>query len=192
MKFSRNTIWLIPLTLLVTFPLWSIPVSKFLAPRGGFDSEAQKTQTETHNFNMNSLKILQNKEGRNTAIIRATRAETGKDPDVYLMEDVNADLINDEGEVTNVTAKQGEYRSTIKLLTLKKDVVVHKIAQKQFLYTDLLHYSSIERTIKCPEKMRIVGDDVQIDGGSLDYDIKTKTYDIGKRVHCVLNGFVAP
>jgi hypothetical protein len=40
--------------------------------------------------------------------------------------------------------------------------------------------------------VKIVGEDVLIDGGSLDYDIKTKTYDISNRVHCILNGFVAP
>ncbi len=192
MIFSRNTIWLIPLFLLVSFPLWSIPVSKFLTPRGGFDAEAQKNSTASHNFKMNSVKIIQNQKGRNTAIIRAVKAQTGKNTDIYLMDYVDADLINDEGQITNVTARKGKYQSSIKLLTLIEDVVVHKIEQKQFLYTDLLHYSSIKRTIKCPEKMRIVGDDVQIDGGSLDYDIKTETYDIGKRVHCVLNGFVAP
>jgi len=192
MKFSRNTIWLIPLSLLITFPLWSIPVSNFLTPRGNFGAEAQKSPTGSHNFRMNSVKILQNQKGRNTAIIRAVKAKTGKNPDVYLMEYVDADIINDEGQITNVTARRGKYRSSKKLLTLIDDVVVHKIEQKQFLYTDLLHYSSIKRTIKCPEKMRIVGEEVQIDGGSLDYDIKTKTYDIGKRVHCILNGFVAP
>lgn len=192
MKFSRNTIWLIPLFLLVTFPLWSVPVSNFLAPRGNFDAEAQKTSTGTHNFRMNSVKILQNQRGRNTAIIRAVKAQTGKNQDIYLMEYVDADLIDDEGKITNVTARNGEYRSANKLLTLIDDVVVHKIEQKQFLYTDLLHYSSIKRTIKCPGKMSIVGEDIQIDGGSLDYDIKTQTYDIGKRVHCILNGFIAP
>jgi len=34
MKFSRNAIWLIPLLLIVSFPLWSIPVSTFLNPAG--------------------------------------------------------------------------------------------------------------------------------------------------------------
>ena len=191
MKFGRNTIWLIPLTLFLTFPLWSVPVTTFLSPRGQFDSEAQKSQTTSHNFDMESVKITQNQKGRNTAIIRAVRAETGKEPDTYFMDIVDADLINDEGEITQVTARKGEYNSVTKLLILKKDVVVNNLSEKQILYTELLHYDNLQRTIKCPGNMKIVGEDFQIEGGSLDYDIKTKTYDIGKRVHTVLYGFEA-
>lgn len=192
MKLNRNTIWLLPLFLLITFPLWSVPVSKFLAPRGGYDAEAQKDESSSHNFDMDTVKIVQNQKGKTTAIIRAVHAQTGDVSDTYLMKDVNADLFDDAGNITNVVAQKGKYNSVSKLLTLIDDVVVHKIKDKQFLYTDLLHYSSTERTIKCPGKVRLKGDDVQIDGGSLDYDIQTETYDIGNRVHCILNGFVQP
>jgi len=192
MKPGRNTIWLIPLFLLLTYPLWSIPLSSFLAPRGDFDEQVQENEEPSHNFDMKTVKILQNQKGKDTAVIRAAQAMTTDNPDVYLMNKVDADLFDNEGKITNVVAETGEYNSVSKLLTLRTDVVVNKIEKKQLLYTDLLYYSSIERTIKCPEKVRIKGEDVHIDGGSLDYDIKTKTYDIGNRVHCILKGFVAP
>jgi hypothetical protein len=71
-------------------------------------------------------------------------------------------------------------------------VVVNKTLDNQFLYTDLLHYDSEQRTISCPGKTRLEGENVAIDGGSLDYDIQSQTYVIDKGVSCILNGFISP
>ncbi len=98
MKFHRNTIWLIPLCIIITFPLWSIPVSDFLTPRGGFDPAPIQQAPDTHNFNMDTVRILQNQKGKNTAIIRAAKAQTGQDPDTIIMELVNADLFRCRGK----------------------------------------------------------------------------------------------
>lgn len=191
MKFGRNTVWLIPLLLTLTFPLWSIPVSKFLTPRGSFDAKQQNASKASHNFNMETVKIVQNQRGNNTAIIRAEKARTGASTDVFIMDSVNADIFDDDGNITNITAKTGEYDSVSKVLTLSDDVIVNKQSDNQFLYTDKLLYDSTKRTVKCPGKTRLTGDQVEINGGSLDYDIPTKTYDIGNRVYCTISGFVA-
>ncbi len=192
MKFHRNTIWLIPLFFIVTFPLWSIPVGNFLAPRSSFDPTPNTEQPDSHQFNMDTVKILQNQDGKKTALIRAKKAHTGKDPDLIIMESANADLFDVEGNITHVVANTGKYNTSSKLLTLIGDVVVNKIRDKQFLYTDLLFYDSEKRTVKCPGKTRLEGENMEINGGSLDYDIKTETYVIGKRVECTINGFIQP
>ncbi len=192
MKFHRNTIWLIPLFFIVTFPLWSIPVGNFLAPRTSADSTPNAAQSDSHKFNMNAVKILQNKDGKKTAIIHAQKAHTGEDPNLIIMEHANADLFDTEGNITHVVANTGKYNTVSKLLTLIGDVVVNKIRDDQFLYTDLLLYDSEKRTVKCPGKTRLEGKNVEINGGSLDYDVKTETYVIGKRVECTLNGFIQP
>ncbi len=190
MKPHRNTIWLIPLFFIITFPLWSIPVGTFLTPRGGFDPDLKKAPAKSHDFNMDHVRITQNQGGVKTAFIRAEKAATGEDPDVLLMDNVDADIFDEDGNITKIIAQKGKYHTVIKLLTLTKDVVVNKTADNQVLYTDLLHYDSEQRTVDCPGPTRLEGDKVVIDGGSLDYDIKTQTYIIDKRVHCVLNGFV--
>ncbi len=192
MKFHRNTIWIIPLITIITFPLWSIPVGNFLAPRTSIDPAPKKQQADTHNFNMEKVNILQNQNGRKTAVIRARKAYTGKDPNLIMMELVISDLFDEEGNVTNIVANTGKYDSTSKLLTLTGDVVVHRTPDDQFLYTDLLYYDSEQRTISCPGQTRLEGENVVIDGGSLDYDIKNQSYIIDKGVTCVLDGFVTP
>jgi LPS export ABC transporter protein LptC len=192
MKFHRNIIWIIPLFTIITFPLWSVPVGNFLAPRTSIDPAPQKQQADTHDFNMEKVNILQHQDGRKTAVIRARKAHTGKDPNLIIMELVIADIFDEEGNITNIIANTGKYDSTGKLLTLTGDVVVHKTLDNQFLYTDLLYYDSEQRTINCPGKTRLEGENVAIDGGSLDYDIKSQSYIIDKGVTCILDGFINP
>jgi len=192
MKFRSNAIWLLPLLAIVSFPVWSIPVGKFLAPRGGFDQYSTNSEQQLHNFNMDKVQILQNQRGKTTALIKATHARTTDNPDILEMDLVDADIYDEAGNITKVIARKGTYNTVTKLLTLTNDVIVNKTAENQVLYTDLLLYRTEERTVKCPGKTRLEGDKVQIDGGSLDYDIKTQTYRIENGVVCELNGFVKP
>jgi LPS export ABC transporter protein LptC len=192
MKFRQNAIWLVPLIAIVTFPIWSIPVGNFLAPRGGFDNYSANSEEQQHNFNMDKVQVLQNQLGKTTALIRATHAQTTDNPDILEMTLVDADIYDENGNITKIIARKGTYDTVTKLLTLTKDVIVNKTVDKQFLYTDLLFYNSDERTVKCPGKTRLEGEDVQIDGGSFEYDIKTQTYILDSGVECVLNGFLRP
>ena len=192
MKFHRNTVWLIPLIIIITFPLWSIPVGEFLTPPGNFDPTPKNQQSDSHNFNMDMVRILQNQKGKKTALIRAHKAQTGEDSNHLILELVSADIFDEEGYITKVIANTGEYNTTSKILTLIGDVVVNKTRDKQFLYTDRLTYDSDRRLVNCPGKTRLEGEKITIDGGSLDYDINSGTYAIEKRVHCVISGFIRP
>lgn len=193
MKLNRNVIWIVPLFFIITYPLWSIPVGKFLTPRGGFDPEIKHpSQKATQQFNLDKVKITQNQDGKKTAFIIADTAYTGDDPDILLMDNVDADIFDEEGNITKIVAKNGEYNTVTKLLTLIQDVVVNKTHDKQFLYTDLLHYDNDKRTVYCPGPTRLEAEGAVINGGRLHYDIKTETYVIDKRVHCLLNDFIAP
>ena len=193
MKLNRNVIWIVPLFFIITYPLWSIPVGKFLTPRGGFDPEVKHPPQKTaQKFNLDKVKITQNQNGKKTAFIIADTAYTGDNPDILLMDNVDADIFDEDGNITNIIAKKGEYNTVTSLLTLITDVVVHKIHDKQFLYTDLLHYDNDKRTVHCPGPTRLEAEGAIINGGRLNYDIKTETYIIDKRVHCILDDFVAP
>ena len=192
MRIHRNTIWLVPLFVVITFPIWSIPVGNFLAPRGSFDKDPQKSTIDVNKFSMENVKILQNQNGRKTAIIRADRARTGKSLTVYFMENVDADIFDNDNNITKVIAKEGQFDTFSEILTLINDVVVNKLKDKQVLYTDLLHYSSKQRTVNCPGKTKMVSEDVTIDGGSFDYDINLGSYIVDKGVACTINGFTKP
>jgi LPS export ABC transporter protein LptC len=193
MKIHRNTIWLLPLAFLITFPLWSIPVGEFLTPRGGFDPDINKESTDHHNFTMQTVTILQNQKGKDSAVIRAANARTKPDDlDIVILDKVNAEVFDDNGIETLITSQKGEYSMAGKILVLTKNVVLNKIQDKQSMYTDLLIYDSNQRTVTSPGKTKLKSEHAEIDGGSFDYNINSQTYVIGKRVKCLINGFIEP
>ena len=122
MKFHRNTIWLVPLFFIITFPLWSSPLGNFLNPPGDFDPTPQNQNSDTHNFNMDTVKILQNQKGNKTALIRAAKAHTGKNPNLLVMEFVSADIFDNEGNITKIIANTGKFDTKTNILTLIDDV----------------------------------------------------------------------
>lgn len=108
MKLSRNTLWIIPLLIILAFPFWSVPVGKFLTPRGGFDPAIKKKPEKAHNFKLDQVRITQNQRGKNTALIRADKARTGDNPNILLMENVDADIFDEEGNITKINAEKGK------------------------------------------------------------------------------------
>ncbi len=189
---SRNVIWLVPFALLLTFPLWRIPLAAFLAPRGGYDPALAQNRPDTHDFTMNTVHITQSHNGKTTLDLIATRATTGKTTDEFKMEDVNATIITEQGERIYITAKKGVFDKGSSLLSLIDDVVIKKPEDKYEIYTDLLHYNDKTKIADCPGATRLVGDKVSIKGGSLKYNTLTSSYDIGGRVYCKLTEFVPP
>jgi len=189
---SRNVIWLVPLALLLTFPLWRIPLAAFLAPRGGYDPALAQNRPDAHDFTMNTVHITQSHNGKTTLDLIATRAMTGKTTNEFKMEDVNATIITEQGEHTYVTAKKGIFDKGSSLLSLIDDVVIKKPKDKYEIYTDLLHYNDKTKIANCPGATRLIGDKVTIKGGSLKYNTVSSNYDIGGRVYCTLTEFVHP
>ena len=191
MNVQRNSVWLVPLILLCTFPLWRIPVGSFLTPRV-IERKTDDQNRESHNFKMETVKILQNQKGEKTALIQAQSANTEENRDVLALEKVEADLFDEDGNVTHIVSQKGKYNTATEVLTLIDDVVINKIHDKQFLYTDLLHYNSRKRTVTCPGETLLLGEDVRIEGGNLHYDINLSQYDIGGGVQVELRGFTPP
>ncbi len=192
MNLHRNTIWLVPLLILVTFPVWSVPVAEFLTPHGGFDPELKNRKTDVHKFTMESVKILQNRDGKNSAVIRAARARTGKTLNVYIMDEVDADIYDKDYNITKIVAKTGQFDTTSSVLTLIDNVIVDKSSDHQLLRTDLLVYNGKLRTVTCPGKTKLEAEGATIDGGSLFYDILNKSYIIDRGVTCILTNFSKP
>ena len=183
----RNAVWLIPLALVITYPLWHIPLAAFLAPRGGFDPDYGKDEKESYNFRLEMPVIHEYKNGRRSAVIRAKTGYSTDKPDEYALEKVDADVFNISGEATHIVAKKGVFQDGTKLLTLIDDVVVDKRADNQQLYSDLLYYDDIKQTVTCPGHTRLVGQDIQVTGSSFFYDVEEGRSEVGGRVNCLIH-----
>ena len=188
----RNYIWLVPLLLAVTYPLWRIPLASFLAPRGGYDPAYANMKTNVHNFVLQSPTIFEFKNSKKTAVINAEKAYSSPNPDEYILEKVSADIFNLHGEATHIVAQKGIFHGPTSMLSLSDNVVVDKKADNQQLYSELLYYDDNKRTVTCPGQTKLVGDDIEINGSSFFYSIENGEYIIGGRVHCIINGFDPP
>lgn len=182
----RNLLWIIPIFLLITFPLWRIPLVSFLEPRGGYDPSFGKRDQDVHNFLLENIVILQDQEGQRTAIVRANQAYTTEIPNELRLTEVDADLFSEEGEQVHVIARQGNYNTDTRQLLLKEDVSVVRVSEDQKLFTDTLYYYDETRTIRSPSPTRLVGKNIEINGQSLDYNVATNQYKIGGRVLCTI------
>lgn len=188
----RNLLWLIPLFLLITFPLWRLPLTSFLQPRGSYNSSPGEQSQDSHNFVMDKVIIMQNQAGNTTAEIRADKAFTSEKPNEFILIAVDADLYGEDNDQVKVRAKRGIYNTETRQLTLVGNVHVNRIATKQQLFSELLYYFDHNRTIKSPGDVRLLGEQIEIKGSSLDYDIVTGQYQIGGRVHGTIIGFGGP
>jgi len=185
LNFRSNAVWMVPALLVITYPLWAIPLGNVLAPRGGFDQDFTGNNPQ-RNFNLNTIRITQYKNGRTTSVILADSARTGEDPDTLLMDTVNATLLDKKDSITRIVAKRGRYNSNTERLTLIGDVIVNKLDGDQTLSTQLLYYNNKIQTVECPGASRVTSPEATIDGGSLKYNIETAVWIMGKPVHCVL------
>ena len=188
----RNLVWLIPLGLFLTFPIWRPPIAAFLSPRGGYDPSLAKRKLDAHNFNMDQVIISQSKQGKKTLEVRAKKAFTGKTVDEFNLEEVDSTILAKNGEKTFVTAKRGMFSKMTNILTLIDDVVVKKPKDKTELYSELLTYNNNTGMAYSPGKTRIIGDGFEIRGRNLHVNTLTNTYDLDGRVHCKLTGFSSP
>lgn len=188
----RNSLWIIPLFLIITFPLWKIPAASFLAPRGGFDPEFSHKGEPEHNFTMLGVNILQNENGLKNVDIRASEAASSKIPNQFTLKDVTADILSEDGKPIHVVGDIGSYDTVRKRLKLTHNVVITSVSDNFTMETEIFYYFDIEQKIHCPEETLFHGDGIFIKGSSFDYDIKDGMYIVGGRVFSTVKAQNSP
>ncbi len=188
----RNLIWLIPLLLFLSYPLWRSPAAAFLSPRGGYDASFADRKLDSHNFDLEGVRITQSEDGNTTLEIAAKRAYTGQKKDEFLLDEVDAVIIAQDGEQTFVSARRGVLDKPQSILTLIDEVVVMKPKDKFELYTDLLIYSESTHLAVSPGRTQVLGEKIDITGNGLTFNTTTSAYDLGGRVRCRLSNFSKP
>lgn len=181
---TRNLLWLVPLVLFLTSPMWKPGVASFLKPRGGYEPPTSIFIDEepSQNFVMDTVTITLSNHGRVEWVVNAERAFTAKsDKDISMVE-VDAVYTDVDKKLTHITSSRGRYQVDQRHLTLIDNVVIRKSAAQQEMYTDLLHYYDAKKIIISPGELEIVGPDYSIQAGRLDYDLVNDGYDFSNRV----------
>jgi LPS export ABC transporter protein LptC len=184
MRNPRNLLWILPLLLFVTSPLWQPRVAAFLAPRGGYNPDLMQPQdtSPVQNFIMDAVAITLSSNGREEWQIDADRAYTGEDDYEIKMDGVSAMYIGNEKEPTNITSRQGKYYINERHLVLIDEVVITKPVSDQQMFSDLLHYYDATKMVVSPGPVLLKGPGLNLTAGRMDYDLATEGYDFGDRV----------
>jgi LPS export ABC transporter protein LptC len=185
---SRNLLWLLPLLLLLTSPLWKPSLTDFLKPRGGFTapSVGLDEREQGQRFIMEKIAITMSSGGKLEWVINAHEAFTRENDKDIGMAGVDATYSGGDQEKTRITSDKGRYNITDGHLILSKNVVINKPLSRQQLHTDLLHYYNHRKTVVCPDNVELLGPDFKIRAGRLEYDLVSHGYDFSNRVRVAL------
>jgi len=186
-KNPRNLLWMIPLALLLSSPLWKSYVADFLKPRGGYDATVAEAYTrQSQNFVMDNITITLSSNGRLEWTVNAERAFTGKSDREIGMIEVDALYTGKEKNPITITSNRGTYLMDDRHLMLIDNVVLRKPASKEELYTDLLHYYDATKMVTSPVDVEIRGPKFSLQAGRMDYDLSSDAYDFNDRVRVEL------
>lgn len=181
----RNLLWLLPLLLFATNPLWMPPLGAFLTPRGGYNPKAAQVKDDEspmQNFLMERVAITMTSKGMEEWQIDAERAFSGDRAHEIEMEAVSAMYIGTEKEPINIESRQGSYRVDTRQLILSDHVKVVKPLQNQVMLSERLDYDDATKKLVSPGKVSIQAPDMRLEAGHMDYDFKTEGFDFTKRV----------
>lgn len=181
-NITRTLIWLGPLVLLASSPLWLGPVGRFLEPRGGGRAAAPRQSSPLQNFSLSAVTITLTSKGRPEWRVNAVQAFTGeKDNEIELVE-VRAESLDKSKPPTHVESRRGLYQVTKRVLTLKEDVHMVKPTLDQELRTELMHYYDEEKKAVSPGEVEIESPGLRLKAGGMDYNFDKDSYDFKNRV----------
>ncbi|HIJ90879.1 MAG: LPS export ABC transporter periplasmic protein LptC [Desulfobulbaceae bacterium] len=180
----RNILWVLPVALLLSWPIWGGAITRLLAPRGDLAAKLAappQTTTTGAGFSMEGILFSQLKNGVRDWQIQAKRLYAGKDQDIMQLETVEAQVFKNDQRRFVITGQEGEYNNKKKNLILRNRVNVQ--AEKGFLVqSDSISYDDQTHRITTKMPVRISDKDIDIRGNGMDYDMRNDSYDIRGRV----------
>ncbi|MFH1019105.1 MAG: LPS export ABC transporter periplasmic protein LptC [Pseudomonadota bacterium] len=181
----RNILWLLPVALLLSWPVWGGSITRFLTPRGGLASKttlaAPQAAATGAGFSMEGVLFFQLKNGVRDWQIQAKRLYSGDDQDTMQLVTVEAEVFKNAERRFVITGQEGEYNSKQKTLIMRNGVKVQ--AEKGMLIqADRLSYDDQARRITTTAPVQITGKGLDIRGQGMDYDMRENSYDVGGRV----------
>ena len=179
----RNILWLLPVTLLLFWPIWGGAITRFLAPRGELSANLvlPKAKSAGPGFTMEGVLFSLLKNGVLDWQIEAKRLYTKEDQDLMQLETVAAQVFENAARKFLIIAQEGEYDMKNKTLIMRNGVRV-QADTGMLVQSDSLSYDEQTRTITTRVPVRITGKGLDIRGQGMDYDMRRDSYDVSGRV----------
>ena len=180
---TRNIIWILPLLLFVSTPLWKQALTDFLKPRGGFDTSADLLASRSRTFSMEDVQMVQNNKGRDEWHVDVKHLYTEVEKENQLqLEDVSAVFFGSKESPTGkkrteIVSGEGIYDTDQKILTLSGGVTLRPENGNE-LRTRVLRYNEKERKMEASSGVSIQGDNFIVRGQNMAYDPDTGDFKV--------------
>lgn len=185
MSGYRNILWMLPVALLLSWPVWGRPITRLLAPRGSRELSAAQivspAKTSGGGFSMEGVLFSQLKNGAQDWQIKAKRLFAGEDQERMQLVSVEAQVFKNAERKFVITGQEGEYNSKKKNLIMRNEVKI--LAESGFVVqSDSISYDDQAGIITTLAPVQITGKDMDILGQKMIYDMRNDSYDVSGRV----------
>ena len=189
-KDTRNLLWVVPLALLLAFPLWKPLAVSFLSPerqRGGQTPPSLSGPRVQASSEMEGVQLEQSRKGLREWLLTAARLSNRENNDYMELEEVRALFFNGGGEEekTRISSRRAQYNAGANRLILEGDVSA-KVRQGYEMRTESLEYAESDRKIRTTADVMIRGENIEVTGERLLYDMATGNYSLAGNVVCRL------
>jgi LPS export ABC transporter protein LptC len=188
LKDPRNLLWIAPLAVLVTLPLWKPLAENILSParrQTGAAALSLAAKAVKGSSAMEGVEFEQRRNGTREWRLTAGRMVSAEnDPDM-LLEDVKGAFFGKAGkrEEARVKSRKGTYNTETRQITLAGDILIEDAAGYE-MRTDSLDYLAAEQTMRTTAPVTIRGSNIEVSGNRLLYDIGAGKYLLEGNVVC--------
>ncbi len=180
---SKNFLWLIPLLLLVTSPLWKPVAVRFLSPHGHHSVKISRVQTDS-SFKMTGMQLVRSDDGQKDLELHAATVNSGKEGmDNFYLSSVDLRLYDKGKNKAHVLGGEGHYDAKKQIITVIDNVTVYARGEYE-LRSDVLRYLMPYKTIKTAAAVFFQTKDTSVRGDSMSYNLSTGRYRVGGGVIC--------
>ena len=188
LKDTRNLLWIMPLTVLITMPLWKPLAADFLSQEHRGTSAFDPSLTSPRSVSsseMTGVQIEQSQNGTKEWQLTASRLYSKEDDPDMQLEDVKALFFGTTGEneETRIRSQKAWYNTETKQITLRGAVLIQNNKGYEML-TESLEYLAAEKKIRTTSGVNIQGSNIKVSGNQLLYDTATGNYSLMGNVIC--------
>lgn len=186
LKDPRNFLWLLPLTAIVTLPLWKPIAASYLRPVPQQTAAPLPALSNQHMMNsstMTGIQFEQNKNGSKEWLLTADHLSSLEgDPNVQL-DNVQALFFNKEKEQGDIriVSQRASYNTETGQISLAGRVTVNN-DQGYEMQTESLQYIAAEKKIRTTSPVTVQGSNFKISGDQLVYNTITGNYRVSGNV----------
>jgi len=188
LKDLRNLLWLIPLAAVLTLPLWKPIAADFLSPvrKQAPASEVSLTGPRiTSSSEMTGVQFEQSQNGTREWLLNASRLFSAENDSDMQLEDVKALFFGAAGKAqeTRISSQQARYNAETKKIALHGAVLIQNDEGYE-MRTESLEYLAAEKKIRTTSAVNIQGNNIEVSGNLLLYDIVSGNYQLDGNVVC--------